>query len=149
MYTPCRVNNSDNTPDIDETFHEFCQRQVARIRRRLLGSRTPELVDPPIQRGPSREAVLPAEDFDMERRSVTRRQAVARSFLFAIGMALGKLDALKASGGQLTVDLDQWSHVVFRHNGKLLAVSTSDVFKALEDTYGESERRSSPHKEGQ
>lgn len=55
-----------------------------------------------------------------------------RAFLFAIGMALGKLDALKAEGGQLTCDLNQWSHVVFKHKGKTITIPVADVFAALQ-----------------
>lgn len=62
---------------------------------------------------------------------MTRRQAVRRATLLAFGMALGKLDALKASGGQLTVDLDQWAEVVFKHQGKTVEVSAAEIFNEL------------------
>ncbi len=63
---------------------------------------------------------------------MTRRVAVKRAALLAIGMALGKLDAVNAAGGQLTVDLNQWQHVVFKHRGKTITVPVSEVFASLE-----------------
>lgn len=62
---------------------------------------------------------------------MTRRQSLRRATLLGIGMALGKLDALKAENGQLTVDLGQWSHVVFILNGKKIVVPVAEVFEAL------------------
>jgi hypothetical protein len=53
--------------------------------------------------------------------------------LLSTGMALGKMDILKAEGGELTVPLDQWQRVVFLHHGKRIAVSVSEIFKALEE----------------
>ncbi len=50
------------------------------------------------------------------------------------GMALGKLDVLKAAGGQLTVDLDQWSAVVFRHRGRTIQIPIAEIFEALKET---------------
>ena len=52
----------------------------------------------------------------------TRRDVVRRSFLFAMCLALGKLDALKASGGQLTVDLNQWATVVVQYRGRTIHI---------------------------
>lgn len=60
------------------------------------------------------------------------RKATRRAFLFAIGMALGKLDALAADGGQLTCDLNQWTHVVFKHGKKVITIPVAEVFAALE-----------------
>jgi hypothetical protein len=48
-----------------------------------------------------------------------------------MGMALGKLDALKAQGGQLTCDLNQWRAIVFKYRGKTVVVPMSQVFEAL------------------
>lgn len=64
---------------------------------------------------------------------MTRRETIRRGTLFAFAMALGKLDALKAEGGLLTVDLSQWREVQFKHGGKTLAVSTLEIFKALSE----------------
>lgn len=62
---------------------------------------------------------------------MTRRESLRLGTLFAFGMALGKLDALKAEGGQLTADLGQWNQIVFKYHGKTIAVSTSEIFKSL------------------
>lgn len=62
---------------------------------------------------------------------IKRRAALRRSVLLALGMALGNLDALKAQGGQLTVDLNQWQEIVFKHRGKTLRVPVAEVFEAL------------------
>jgi len=77
---------------------------------------------------------------------MTRRQAVKRATMLAFGMALGKLDALKAEQipnrprqdtegtngrGQLTCDLNQWATIVFKHKGKTITVPVSEVFASL------------------
>ena len=62
---------------------------------------------------------------------MNRRQSLRQAMLFAIGMALGKMDALKAEGGQLTVDLNQWGTVVFKHGSKVCRISTAEIFRAL------------------
>lgn len=67
---------------------------------------------------------------------MTRRQSIRQAVLLAIGMALGKLDSLQASGGELRVPLDSWQRIVFEYNGKRIAVSVADVFNSLEDTNG-------------
>lgn len=64
---------------------------------------------------------------------MTRRLAVRNGVLLAFGMALGKLDTLKAQGGQLTCDLDQWSTIVFTHRGKRVTVPVAEVFKAMSE----------------
>ncbi len=64
---------------------------------------------------------------------MTRRQSVRFGTLFAMGLALGKLDALKAAGGQLTCDLNQWQTVVFKYRGRTVTVPVSEVFKCLEE----------------
>jgi hypothetical protein len=53
--------------------------------------------------------------------------------LTGVGMALGKLDALKATGGQLTVDLGQWEHVVFTLGKRTIRVPVAEVFQALQE----------------
>jgi methyl coenzyme M reductase subunit C len=62
---------------------------------------------------------------------MTRRQATRQAVLFAFGMALGKLDSLKAEGGQLTCDLNQWSTIVFKHGKKTITIPVAEVFAAL------------------
>ena len=62
-----------------------------------------------------------------------RRKALRTLLFLTFGACLGKLDIMHAQNGQLTVDLDQWSHVVFKRKGKRIAVSIDDVFKALEE----------------
>jgi hypothetical protein len=52
--------------------------------------------------------------------------------LFAMAMALGKMDTLKASGGQLTCPLDQWDHVTFTYRGKTVTMTVAEVFAALQ-----------------
>lgn len=64
---------------------------------------------------------------------MTRRTAVRNGVLLAFGMALGKLDTLKAEGGQLTCNLDQWSTIVFMHHGKRVTVPVAEVFKAMQE----------------
>ena len=61
-----------------------------------------------------------------------------RAILLIFGMTLGKLDAVSADspGGQLTVDLDQWAAVVFKHQGKVVTVSVAEVFAALSEERG-------------
>jgi hypothetical protein len=49
----------------------------------------------------------------------------------AVGMALGKMDTLKASNGELTVPLDQWHHITFKLKGKTIVVPVQEVFDAL------------------
>ena len=61
----------------------------------------------------------------------SRRKALRTLILLSFGMALGKLDVLKAKGGELTVDLSQWQDVVFTLGGKRIAVTVQEVFDAL------------------
>ncbi len=63
---------------------------------------------------------------------MTRRQAIRMGLLFSIGMALGKLDVLKAESGQLTVPLDQWRNVVFTYRGKKIVISVEEIFRTLQ-----------------
>lgn len=65
---------------------------------------------------------------------MTRRHQLRTMFLFSIGMALGKLDALKADGGELTVPLDQWQRVVFKYRGKKVVIPVSEIFTILSST---------------
>lgn len=65
---------------------------------------------------------------------MTRRQTIRSAVLLAVGMALGKLDTLKAEGGMLTVDLGQWSKVVFTLKGKRVEVPVAEVFASLQET---------------
>lgn len=60
-----------------------------------------------------------------------RRDAVKASILLAFGMALGKLDALKADGGLLTVDLNQWSRIRFKLGKEQIDISVREAFEAL------------------
>lgn len=62
---------------------------------------------------------------------MNRRDSIRFGTLFGVAMALGKLDALKAEGGLLTVDLAQWEAVHFKYHGSTIAVSTAEVFKSL------------------
>lgn len=67
---------------------------------------------------------------------MNRRTMIRTGTLFAIGMALGKMDSLSAAGGQLTCDLSQWSHVVFKYKGKTVTVPVSEVFAAVSSVGG-------------
>ncbi len=71
---------------------------------------------------------------------MNRRSAVRQATLLMFGMALGKMDVLKAAAGQLTVDLDQWGSVVFKHRGKTISVPVSEIFEALAAGRGEPSR---------
>lgn len=62
---------------------------------------------------------------------MNRRTAVRHATLLTFGMCLGKMDCVKAAGGQLTVDLDQWGSVVFKHRGKTISVPVAEIFAAL------------------
>lgn len=63
----------------------------------------------------------------------SRRSVIRRGMLFAIAMALGKMDTLKASGGQLTCPLDQWDHVCFTYKGKTISIPVAEIFQSLVD----------------
>lgn len=65
-----------------------------------------------------------------------RRAALKRATMLMFGLALGKMDALKASSGQLTVNLDQWGEIVFTHGGKRIAIPVAEVFAALAEERG-------------
>lgn len=63
---------------------------------------------------------------------MTRRKAIQNGVLMALGMALGKMDVVKANAaGQLTVPLDQWGAIVFQYRGKTVTVPVSEVFAAM------------------
>lgn len=62
---------------------------------------------------------------------MNRRQSIRQGILFAIGMALGKMDTLKAEGGELLVPLDQWKQVVFKLQGKTVTIGVHEIFNAL------------------
>lgn len=61
----------------------------------------------------------------------SRRKALRTLILLTFGMALGKLDVLKAKGGELSVDLSQWERVIFKLGGHQIAVTVQEVFDAL------------------
>jgi len=65
-----------------------------------------------------------------------RRTSLKRILLLGFGMALGKLDVFHAAGGQLTCDLNQWSHVVFILKGKRIEVPVAEIFEALSGGLG-------------
>ena len=73
---------------------------------------------------------------------MTRRATIRRAVLVAFGMVMGKFDALKAmtipagprqSQAALTVDLDQWSALIFSHKGKTLTISSAEIFTSLNE----------------
>lgn len=61
----------------------------------------------------------------------TRRGAIRRAVLMAMGMALFKMDLLKAQGGELTCDLGQWDHITFKFRGRTVRVPVAEVFAAI------------------
>jgi hypothetical protein len=69
-----------------------------------------------------------------------RRDALKRATMLMFGMALGRMDVLKASTpercGCLTVNLDQWGEIVFTLHGKRISVPVAEVFAALADERG-------------
>lgn len=64
---------------------------------------------------------------------MNRRETIRYGVLFAMAMALGKMDALKASEGQLLCDLSQWGSIVFKLHGKQIRVPVEEVFAALQE----------------
>jgi hypothetical protein len=62
---------------------------------------------------------------------MTRRQMIRRATLLSFGATLAYMPVVKAEGGQLSVDLDQWAVVVFKHKGRKCAVPVAEVFEAL------------------
>jgi hypothetical protein len=62
---------------------------------------------------------------------LTRRPALRRLALLVFGACLAKMDVMHAQGGQLTANLDQWSHIVFTRKGKKIVVSVDEIFEAL------------------
>ena len=62
---------------------------------------------------------------------MTRREATKFGTLFALGLALGKMDALKAEQGQLVCDLAQWPTIKFKYHGEVVSYSTKEVFDIL------------------
>ena len=64
----------------------------------------------------------------------SRRKALRTLILLTFGMALGKMDVLKAKGGELTVDLGQWERIIFNLHGHQIAVTVQDVFNVLKDS---------------
>lgn len=66
---------------------------------------------------------------------MTRRKAIRHAVLLAFGMVLGKFDSLSAqvrgSKAPLTVDLDQWNSILFKHKGKTVTVTVAEIFAAL------------------
>lgn len=65
---------------------------------------------------------------------LTRRTAIRRAMLLSSGMLMGQMTLAKAQGTQLTVDLGQWSQVVFKYRGKSTAVPVGEIFEALKAT---------------
>lgn len=75
---------------------------------------------------------------------MTKRPAwlTRRAVLFTFGAVMGKFNILSAaqraktpttgpSHAQLTIDLDQWGSMVFKHRGKSVTIPVSEVFDAL------------------
>lgn len=62
---------------------------------------------------------------------MTRRESLRTGFLLAMAIALGKMDALKASEGQLTCDLSQWGAIVVKLHGEGIRIPVAEVFAAL------------------
>ena len=78
----------------------------------------------------------------LEEAKMTRRQTIRRAVLVAFGMVMGKFDALKAmtipagprqSQAALTVDLDQWGALIFSHKGKVVTITSAEIFHSLNE----------------
>ena len=76
----------------------------------------------------------------LEEAKMTRRATIRRAVLVAFGMVMGKFDALKAttipagprqSQAALTVDLDQWGALIFSHKGKVVTITSAEIFDSL------------------
>lgn len=65
---------------------------------------------------------------------MNRREAIRRATLMAIGATLaGHQTAAHANPAILTVDLNQWAMIMFKHKGKTVSVTVADVFTALQE----------------
>lgn len=63
---------------------------------------------------------------------MNRRDAVKKATLLAIGVSLARpANAEPLKNAVLTVDLDQWSQVVFKHKGKTIYVPVREIFDSL------------------
>jgi hypothetical protein len=68
---------------------------------------------------------------------MTRRQALRNAMLCAVGMTLGKFDAvIEAKSGLLTVNFSEWRTVVFTLGKRQVVVPVAEIFKALEEGRG-------------
>ena len=67
------------------------------------------------------------------RREPSRRRAIKRAMLLAVGAIMGKFDSVQAKESEalLTVDLSQWRGVRFTHKGKTVIVPVAEVFDAV------------------
>jgi hypothetical protein len=63
---------------------------------------------------------------------LTRRVALRRAILLAATTALSGAKVLHGQTGQLTINLDQWSHLVFERKGQRVVVPIEEVFDALQ-----------------
>ena len=63
----------------------------------------------------------------------TRRKAIRNGVLLAFGMMLAKYDVAKAQGRVLTVDLEPWANIVFKHKGQEVVVTPADIFAAMKE----------------
>lgn len=72
---------------------------------------------------------------------MTRSELTRRAVLFTFAAVMGKFNILSAaqrktptsstSQAQLSVDLDQWGSIVFRHRGQSVTITIAEVFGAL------------------
>jgi hypothetical protein len=60
---------------------------------------------------------------------LARRAALLALF----SLPLGNRTALKASGGTLSIDLNQWDTIVVSHKGKSVTLTAADIFAALQE----------------
>lgn len=65
---------------------------------------------------------------------MNRRESIRRAMLLAIGTSMaGHTTQAHANPAMLTVDLNQWSTVVFKLKGKTVYVPVAEIFAALQE----------------
>lgn len=66
---------------------------------------------------------------------MTKRQALRAGVLTVFAMVLGKYDSVSAKEGMglLTVDLNQWRFIRFKHGTQVVDVSVASIFNAIKE----------------
>ena len=66
---------------------------------------------------------------------MTRNQVIRLGVFTMMGIGLGKYDALAQRDGALSVNLSQWSFILFEFEGQMVKVPVKDVFAAIAEQY--------------